>query len=366
MAKEKSQADKSTVTNADSSRKSASSHKAKKDPNKPNNILRKGIYSGTIIVCLALLGVLGYFYYELVMNARTLAGDNQVLKREFEELSNQQQQSLNRVAAELEKTRTNTAAITRKLNDIDNLIEVNQANIDKLKKEVAPEELWRLQLTRLLYMAEQERIMGNRPSAVNYLLLEAEQIALAAPTNALSLELRQVLAGDLENYQYLLGIETSAAFNSLQELENIVQTRLEFNSDFYRLDTDNEQETEENQSVYLNIFIRPLVAFYQEFAQYIRINTDREPGQILSRENRELTTTLVLVMLNQAKNSLIRGEEEIYSAILEELRDKISATYIDNRAHVEALALLDSLATSPIIPFRLPPLQSYGVISNQP
>lgn len=331
-----------------------------------NGLLKHFVGYGLAIVLIA---GLGFLYYKLVINANQLKTQNSLISQELKEIQRAQESLLSQFKQELARLKASEETTSEQINLLTETKEVNVAKLQAIQEQITTEEVWRLQLSRLLYLAEQERIIGNNPNSINYLLLEADQILHAAPTNPITLELRQLITGDLSKYNELVHTEIDSIYRDLRNLEQLIPNTLEFKQSLYQGDPDSNDDINDNssnQTDFSSRYRKIIYRFYKEISQYIRISQTNKTEQDFSHQNRELIMSSINLMISQAKNSLLRGNEELYRSIMEDLKIRIVASFRKSKERADIIKLLDELSSADIIPAELPQLESYNFLVSSP
>lgn len=351
--------------NSNTSTKASTPSKSVSKPAPSNKIASNKISSWlkhfiaySIAICI--IGILGYLYYTTYLVNQRLIQTNTELSssnsQQLTELQKKLDSELIELTLKYQELQHTSATEKEQLNQLAGAAEVSQQQILLLQQQIKPRELWQIQLNQLLFLAEQERQVGSKPASVSYLLQQIQKLLLTTtePTQQIK-TLNNLVKQDLSNYAALANINNGRIYQDINILESIITDDLKFKSSFYDeiADTQNTNLWKEYN----------LPSFLQKFAnsigQYIRISRDTEPNQILTQDKRDITLSSMVLMLNQAKNSLIQGDADLYHTILEDVKQDTLKFFADGLEKNRAVDSLDQLLSTDILPNELPPLQSY-------
>ncbi len=362
MSKDKQETIKS-VDNAGGSQKRSSEVKessksidtksidTKKSTTKISRLLRHIL---AYAIALFIIAVLGYLYYATYLVNKQLVLQSAKHSQQIEELQEKRTSDLSGLTQQYQNLEETTTKDKEQIAQIKESTELLTRQIPLIQQQIKSQELWQMQVSQLLFLAEQERILGNRPASISYLLQQVDQLAVASSAETAA-ELQRLLVQDIASYEKLSNVDISEIYQDIDNLEYIITEDLQFKSSFYDEITGEEARTsweEYNIPVFLQ-------KFTSSIGKYIRISRNEKPSQILTQDKRDLTMSSIVLMLNQAKNALIKGDEVLYHTILEDLKEEVIKFFAEGLDRNRAIDLLDQLISADVLPDDLPPLQSY-------
>ncbi len=342
---------------------SSASSKTQQTKTKSSNLLKHFI-AYTIVI--AIVGGLGYLYYETYLVNQLLIETNKASTsqntQQLKQLQAEQAATTEELTRKYDELHKSAIAEKKQLEQLGEASELFQQQIPLIQQQIKPRELWQIQLSQLLFLAEQERVLGTRPTSISYLLQQVEQLLLSVPVGDRPAQLLQLVDQDIRSYKALSTINLANIYQDINIIEGVLINDLKFNSSFY----DEIASDEESNSLQADKLSGP--QFWQKFvsriSNYIRISRDSEPSQILTQDKRELTLSSISLMLNQAKFALIKGDGDLYYAILEDLKEDILKLFVEGLERNRMVDLIDQLIGADILPKELPALTSYEFFSR--
>ncbi len=305
-------------------------------------------------IALFIIVVLGYLYYATYLVNKQLVLQSAKHSQQIEELQEKQSSDLSGLTQQYQNLEDTATKDTEQIAQIKESTELLAKQIPLIQQQIKSQELWQMQVSQLLFLAEQERMLGNRPASINYLLQQVEQLVVASKA-ATAAQLQRLLVQDIASYEKLSNVDVSEIYRDINNLESIITKDLQFKSSFY--DEITEEEARSSWEEYnIPVFLQ---RFTSSIGKYIRISHNEEPSQILTQDKRDLTMSSIVLMLNQAKNALIKGDEVLYYTILEDLKEEVIKFFAEGLDRNRAIDLQDQLIAEDILPGDLPPLQSY-------
>ena len=323
-----------------------------------------------VLVLLASLASFGYFGY---FGYKTIIDNEEVISKRLAEQKEQIQQLLQQYTAtrsdlgiqeeNLAGVRGEVGDLEKELDTLDKLSVLTQERLEKIEGEIKPQEIWLLQISQLVYLAEQERAIGGRAAAINYLLLQANQLADKASANAEVLRIKQALTRDLESYEIYHDFDVSVPYSQLAELDRIINEQLQFPSDSFAASPAEPEESEETaDSGVGNVLISSIFKIFDSIKPYFRISTNAQQKKPLGHEQQTLLKLSLSSKVDQAKNAAIKGQQDLFRSVLLEVRQGLSANFVEGEAQTRALEIVDELDALDTISADLPQLRSYALL----
>ena len=323
-----------------------------------------------VLVLLASLASFGYFGY---FGYKTIIDNEEVISKRLAEQKEQIQQLLQQYTAtrsdlgiqeeNLAGVRGEVGDLEKELDTLDRLSVLTQERLEKIEGEIKPQEIWLLQISQLVYLAEQERAIGGRAAAINYLLLQANQLADKASANAEVLRIKQALTRDLESYEIYHDFDVSVPYSQLAELDRIINEQLQFPSDSFAASPAEPEDLEETaDSGVGNVLISSIFKIFDSIKPYFRISTNAQQKKPLGHEQQTLLKLSLSSKVDQAKNAAIKGQQDLFRSVLLEVRQGLSANFVEGDAQTRALEIVDELDALDTISADLPQLRSYALL----
>ncbi len=337
-------------------------------------------------VAIIIIGVLGYFYYVSFILNTNLKEEVALNQKSIEALEATLLGPLQDTQKEVASLRKEKVEINSKLQALDGLMESFRESLQKLQ----PQEVWLLQINQLLYLAEQQRILGNHPTAISYLLMEARELVTASPSSE-NIALLGALNHDIQVYENFFNIETANIFQELGYLQEMIK-ELPVNHKEFKFEDEQEleatqgtqasqatQSTALNNTNIANSYILPIdnatitgitkywnyvtriftPQIFTPLAPYIRISrASVGPANLLSEKEIPLLRLVIEIKVLQAQSAILAGEEDLYKRILADIRENMITLFSENQKRDIAINLIDEMMEASLLPKDLPALRS--------
>ena len=326
-------------------------------------------------VAIIIIGVLGYFYYVSFIQNSNLKEEVALNQKSIEALEATLLGPLQDTQKEVASLRKERAEINSKLQALDGLMESFRESLQKLQ----PQEVWLLQINQLLYLAEQQRILGNHPTAISYLLMEARELVTASPSSE-NIALLGALNHDIQVYENFFNIETANIFQELGYLQEMIK-ELPVNHKEFKFEDEQEleitqgtQATDLNNTNIVNSYTLPIdnatiagitkywnyvTRMFIPLTPYIRISrASVGPANLLSEQEIPLLRLVIEIKVLQAQSAILAGEEDLYKRILADIRENMVNLFSENQKREIAINLIDEMMEVPLLPKDLPALRS--------
>ena len=336
-------------------------------------------------IAIIIIGVLGYFYYVSFILNTNLKEGVALNQKSIEALEATLLGPLQETQKEVASLRQEKNKINSQLKELDDQVESFRASLQKLQ----PQEVWLLQINQLLYLAEQQRILGNRPSAISYLLLEARELVTASPSSE-NIALLGALNHDIQVYENFFSVETANIFQELGYLQEIIN-ELPVNDKEFKFEYEDEleatqgvqasqgtQSTTLNSTNIANLNTLPIdnatitgitkywnyvTRMFIPLTPYIRISrASVGPANLLSEQEIPLLRLAIEIKVLQAQSAILAGEEDLYKRILADIRENIINLFSENQQRNIAINLIDEMMEKSLLPKDLPALRSVTIL----
>ena len=364
-----------------SSSQSSSANSSHSSPSEITKILSLWRHFLGYGVAIIIIGVLGYFYYvSFILNAN-LKEEVALNQKSIEALEETLLGPLQDTQKEVASLRKERVEINSKLQALDALMESFRESLQKLQ----PQEVWLLQINQLLYLAEQQRILGNHPTAISYLLMEARELVTASPSSE-NIALLGALNHDIQVYENFFNIETANIFQELGYLQKMIK-ELPVNHKEFKFEDEQELETTQgsqgtqatqsttlNSTNIANLNILPIdnatiagitkywnyvTRMFIPLTPYIRISrASVGPVNLLSEQEIPLLRLVIEIKVLQAQSAILAGEEDLYKRILADIRENMITLFSENQKREIAINLIDEMMEASLLPKDLPALRS--------
>lgn len=319
-----------------------------------------------------IIAVMGYFYYISFVQKSQLKQEVRLITNSLNELENQRIASIENLEIKVTGLHRQLKEMQRRIEVFNNKLEIFGLSLDELQ----PREVWQQQIAQLLYLAEQERILGNSPVAINYLLSEARELTQRNPIGE-NIALLAALDYDIQNYESLFDIESTNIFQEVGYLRETIN-ELEINRRKFVFEKDNFSNKTEKESKsdiladYKNLpwvnrywkYISYYVGYYTQqifngLSPYIRITNNKlDSTNLLSEEQIPLLLLSMDIMVLQAQSAILSGEEELYKNLMQDISKRIVELFAQDKQRDLLVKQINDLAGEDIIPKSLPPLRS--------
>ena len=363
----------SSSSNSSASSSASSSHPPSSAITKIPSLWKHFLGYGIAII---IIGVLGYFYYVSFILNTNLKEGVALNQKSIEALEATLLGPLQDTQKEVASLRKERNKINSELKGLDDQVESFRTSLQKLQ----PQEVWLLQINQLLYLAEQQRILGNRPTAISYLLLEARELVTASPSSE-NIALLGALNHDIQVYENFFSIETANIFQELGYLQEIIN-ELPVNDKEFKFEYEDELEATQGTGInstniadlntlpidnativgitkYWNYVTRMFIPL----TPYIRISrASVGPANLLSEQEIPLLRLAIEIKVLQAQSAILAGEEDLYKRILADIRENIINLFSGNQQRDIAINLIDEMMEKSLLPKDLPALRSVTIL----
>ena len=327
-------------------------------------------------IAIIIIGVLGYFYYVSFILNTNLKEGVALNQKSIEALEATLLGPLQDTQKEVASLRKERNEINSELKELDDQVESFRTSLQKLQ----PQEVWLLQINQLLYLAEQQRILGNRPTAISYLLLEARELVTASPSSE-NIALLGALNHDIQVYENFFSVETANIFQELGYLQEIIN-ELPVNDKEFKFEYEDELEATQgtgiNSTNIANLNTLPIdnatitgitkywnyvTRMFIPLTPYIRISrASVGPANLLSEQEIPLLRLAIEIKVLQAQSAILAGEEDLYKRILADIRENIINLFSGNQQRDIAINLIDEMMEKSLLPKDLPALRSVTIL----
>lgn len=315
-------------------------------------------------IAIVIIGGLGYLYYTTyLINQLAITANSELSlenNRQLGELQGKYSDIEGELTLKLRELQDIVTTDKQKIEQLEEVILGLQQQVPLIQEQIKPRELWQIQLSQLLSLAEQERVLASRPTNVNYLLLQVQELLVSIPSGEVAPELKRLVNQDIDTYEELTKINLGSIYQEINIVEEIITDDLEFKTSFY------DQITDAAENNYQTEYKLPgfIKTFANSISNYIRISRDAEPDQILTQDKRDLTLSAIVLTLHQAQLALIQRDKDLFYAVLEDAKEDVLKFFIDGLEKDRVVDLIDQLLNADILPSDLPAIRSYEFLSR--